>query len=144
MEEIQSDDNSSNSIKSWPMDERPREKLIKEGEHRLSNTELLAILLRTGNKGQSAVELSRAILSKFKTFRGISQVDIPALKETKGLGNAKIAQIRAAIEIGRRFKEEEMKEERPKITSSKDVVELRRIRLCGRFFIKLCKIMQFQ
>ena len=111
-------------IKSWPKDERPREKLLKNGERSLSNSELLAILLRTGTKGQSAVELSRVILQKFKTFRAMSHTDLRAWKEFKGLGLAKIAQIKAAIEIGRRFREDETKEQRPQIKSSHDVVEI--------------------
>lgn len=53
------------SIKNWPKDDRPREKLFKEGEHKLSNTELLAILLRSGVKGQSAIDLARKIIQKF-------------------------------------------------------------------------------
>lgn len=58
-----------NATKNWPEDERPREKLFKAGEHTLRNTELLAILLRSGVEGQSAIDLSRKILSKFKTLR---------------------------------------------------------------------------
>ena len=115
---------SFSGIKSWPKDDRPREKLLKEGEHRLSNTELLAILLRSGVKGQSAIDLARKILQKFKTIRNMSHTDLSHWKEFKGLGIAKIAQIKAAIEIGRRFKEEEIKENKPKIKSSKDVVEI--------------------
>lgn len=112
------------SIKNWPKDDRPREKLLKNGEHTLSNTELIAILLRSGVKGQSAIDLSRKILSKFKTFRDMSHTDIRDWKEFKGLGQAKIAQIRAALEIGRRFREDEVKENQPKINSSKDIVDI--------------------
>jgi len=111
-------------IKSWPKDDRPREKLFKEGEHKLSNTELLAILIRSGVKGQSAIDLARKIQQKFKTFRNMSHTDIRDWKELKGLGQAKIAQIKAAIEIGRRFKEDEVKENQPKINSSKDAVDI--------------------
>jgi DNA repair protein RadC len=110
------------SIKNWPKDDRPREKLFKEGEHKLSNTELLAILLRSGVKGQSAIDLARKIIQKFKTFRNLSHTDIRDWGSFKGLGVAKIAQIKAAIEIGRRFQEEEIKENKPKIKSAKDVV----------------------
>jgi DNA repair protein RadC len=110
-------------IKNWPKDDRPREKLFKEGEHKLSNTELLAILLRSGVKGQSAIDLARKIIQKFKTFRNLSHTDLSQWQEFKGLGQAKIAQIRAAIEIGRRFQEEEIKQNKPKIKSAKDVVE---------------------
>ncbi len=107
-------------IKNWPKDERPREKLFKSGEHRLSDTELLAILLRSGTKGQSAIDLARRIIKEFKTFRNMSHTDIRRWKEFKGLGQAKIAQIKAAIEIGRRFREQEIKEKKIKITCAKD------------------------
>jgi len=110
------------SIKSWPKDDRPREKLLKNGEHRLSNTELLAILIRSGVQGQSAIDLARQILQKFKTFRNMSHTDIRDWEEFKGLGEAKIAQIKSAIEIGRRMAEEKI-EEKTKIKSSKDVIE---------------------
>jgi len=57
------------SIKKWPKNERPREKLFKHGEHTLTNAELLAILFRTGAKGMSAVDLGRQVMEHFKTFR---------------------------------------------------------------------------
>ena len=115
---------STSGIKSWPEEDRPREKLLRDGEHKLSNTELLAILLRTGVKGDSAIDLARKIIGKFKTFRNMAHTDMSMWKEFKGVGKAKIAQIRAAIEIGRRFKEDEAKENKPKIKSSKDVSEI--------------------
>jgi DNA repair protein RadC len=113
---------SLSGIKSWPEEDRPRERLLKNGEHKLSNTELLAILLRSGTKGQSAIDLSRKLIQKFKTFRNMSHTDLSQWKEFKGLGLAKIAQIKSAIEIGRRFKEEEIKESRQRIQSAKNVV----------------------
>jgi len=112
------------SISAWPKEDRPREKLLRNGEHTLSKSELLAILLRTGVEGVSAVDLARKILQKFKTFRNLSHTDLSQWKEFKGLGTAKIAQIKAAIEIGRRFREDEVKENQPKINSSKDVVDI--------------------
>lgn len=111
------------SIKHWPKDERPREKLFKSGEHTLSNTELLAILLRSGVEGQSAIDLSRKILSKFSTFREMSHTDIREWREFKGLGQAKIAQIKAAIEIGRRFLAEN-KSSKGKVKGSRDIADL--------------------
>lgn len=81
-------------IKSWPKDDRPREKLLKNGERSLSNSELLAILLRTGVKGQSAIDLARKIIDRFGTFRNMSHSDNRNWKEFKGLGSAKIAQIK--------------------------------------------------
>lgn len=111
------------AICNWPKDERPREKLLKFGEHTLTSAELLAILLRSGTKGNSAVDLGRKILQKFKNFRNMSHTDISQWRELKGLGNAKITQIKAAIEIGRRFLTEEKKIE-GKVTSSKEVADL--------------------
>ncbi len=112
-----------NGIKNWPRDERPREKLFKFGEHTLSDSELLAILLRTGSKGQSAVALARNIIQEFKSFRNMSHTDIRRWKKIKGLGQAKIAQIKSAIEIGRRFRKEKIKK-KPKITSAREVVDI--------------------
>jgi len=112
------------SIRHWPTEDRPREKLLKNGEDNLSNSELLAILIRTGVKGKSAIDLARKILHKFKTFRNMSAADLLQWKAFKGLGIAKIAQIKAALEIGRRFREVETKEDRTQIKSSKDIVEI--------------------
>lgn len=111
------------AIKNWPKDERPREKLFKSGEHTLSNAELVAILLRSGTRGQSAIDLARKILSKFKTFRDMSHTDIRDWKELKGLGQAKIAQLKAAIEIGRRFLSEN-KQPKEKVNGSRDIADL--------------------
>jgi|LSQX01.2.fsa_nt_gb DNA repair protein RadC len=116
-------ENERSAIKYWPDDEKPREKLLKLGEHNLSNTELLAILLRTGVKGESAVELARRVLQKFKTFRNMSHTSLSQWKGIKGLGEAKICQIKAAIEIGRRFREIELSEKKPKISRPADVVK---------------------
>ncbi len=115
--------NAPRGIKSWSKDDRPREKLLRYGEHKLSNAELLAIILRTGVKGTSALDLARIILAKFKTFRNMSHTDKRNWKELKGLGSAKIAQIKSAIEIGRRMAEEQH-EKRIKIRSSNDAVKL--------------------
>lgn len=113
-----------NGIKSWPKDDRPREKLLKNGESSLSNSELLAILLRTGVRGQSAIDLARKIIDKFGTFRNMSHSDDRSWKEFKGLGSAKIAQIKAALEIGRRFREDEAAVGKQKIRSVKDAVDI--------------------
>jgi len=115
--------NYENSIKNWPDDERPREKLLRFGEHTLTDTELLAILLRTGVKGTSAVDLARRIMQKFGLFRNMSHTSIKKWKDIKGLGNAKICQIKAAIEIGRRFREKEMLEEKTRVSKPEDVID---------------------
>jgi len=110
-------------IATWPEEDRPREKLLKFGEHTLTTSELLAVLLRSGVKGESAVDLGRKIMKKFKTIRQMSHTDISQWKELKGLGDAKIAQIKAAIEVGRRFMTEERKTE-GRVESSKEVADL--------------------
>lgn len=118
------EENKKSGIKSWPSDDRPREKLLKKGANTLSNSELLAILLRTGVKGSSAIDLARLIVEKFGTFRNMNQTDARDWKEFKGLGPAKIAQIQAALEIGRRFREVEVNNSKQKIASAGDVVSI--------------------
>lgn len=114
----------NSGIKSWPVDDRPREKLLKKGASALSNSELLAILLRTGVKGTSAIELARNIFKKFGSFRGMAHTDTRDWKEFKGLGGAKIAHIQAALEIGRRYQQEPSATGKQKIGSAKDIVDL--------------------
>ncbi len=110
-------------LKYWKDEEKPREKLLKVGEHNLTDTELLAIILRSGTKGQTAIDLARKIIDKFGSFRNMSQVSLSNFKEIKGLGIAKICQIKAAIEIGRRMAEKEMIEKKIKINSPDQVVK---------------------
>lgn len=117
-------ESKATGIKSWPVDDRPREKLLKKGAGALSNSELLAILLRTGTNGTSAIDLARKILKKFSTFRDMAHTDTRDWKEFKGLGGAKIAHIQAALEIGRRFREDEVGTGKQKISSSKDIVDI--------------------
>lgn len=116
--------NNSSSIKNWPEDDRPREKLLKKGAGALSNSELLAILLRTGTNGTSAIDLARTVLKKFGTFRNMAHTDTRNWKEFKGLGSAKIAHIKAALEIGRRFREDEASTGKQKILSAKEIVDI--------------------
>jgi len=90
----------------------------------LSNSELLAILLRTGTKGTSAIDLARNILKKFGSFRNMSHTDARDWKEFKGLGGAKIAHIQAALEIGRRYRQDDVSTGKQKITSARDIVDI--------------------
>ncbi|MFA4992321.1 MAG: DNA repair protein RadC [Candidatus Omnitrophota bacterium] len=111
------------SIKKWPKDERPRERLFKYGEHTLTNAELLAILFRTGAVGLDAVGLGRQVMSYFKTLRNMNHVDVRELRKFKGMGDAKIAQLKASFEIARRFMCER-KEGSDVIKSPKDAADL--------------------
>jgi len=112
------------AINNWPKEDRPREKLIKNGEHTLSDTKLLAIILGTGTKGESALDLARRMLRVFKTFRQIGQADLFRWKGSRGLGEAKISQIKAVVEIAKRFNEEKIREKRLKIKSSRDAANI--------------------
>jgi len=112
------------AIKNWPEDDRPREKLLKKGAKSLSNSELLAILLRTGTTGTSAIDLARTVMKKFGTFRNMAHTDTRDWDDFKGLGSAKVAHIQAAIEIGRRFREDEVSAGKQKVSSAKDIVDI--------------------
>jgi DNA repair protein RadC len=118
------DKSKAAGIRNWPRDDRPREKLLMKGAGALTNSELLAILLRTGIKGTSALDLARRIIEKFGTFRNMSHTDLREWKLFKGLGPAKIAQIKAALEIGRRFREDEVLSIKQKIASAQDLVNM--------------------
>lgn len=118
------------TIKGWPKDERPRERLLKHGEQYLTDSELLAILLRTGTRGESALDLAKIILRKFVDFRGMIHTDYRSWKEIKGVGDAKIAQIKAAIEIGKRLSSTESNG-KISIGNGEDVFNLLKSRLRG-------------
>lgn len=119
------------AIRDWPEGERPRERLVAEGSRRLTNAELLGIVLRTGSRGESAVDLARTLLREWEGLAGLEAADPAALGETKGVGPAKIAQMKAALELGRRLLAEVERQSRPRIASSKDVLELLAPRLRG-------------
>jgi DNA repair protein RadC len=109
------------AIINWPEDERPRERLLKLGAENLSNTELLAIILRVGSNGKSAIDMARELMNEYQTFRNIDSKSFAELKR-KGLGIAKIAQIKAAIEIGKRFLNDKSLT-KVKVETSKDIVD---------------------
>lgn len=110
-------------ISEWPLTERPREKVIRDGPHTLSDAELLAILLRLGTPGASAVDLARTVLAHFGGFRRMADVDHAEWRKIKGLGTAKTASLIAAIEIARRFWAEPSAPSVP-IKSAMQVVDL--------------------
>ncbi|MHC6228055.1 RadC family protein [Pseudomonas sp. X10] len=90
------------SIRDWPLMERPREKLLEQGAASLSDAELLAIFLRTGVSGLSAVDLARNLLGRFGGFRGLLEADRKDFNRGLGLGTAKYAQLQAIMELARR------------------------------------------
>lgn len=97
------------SIRDWPEAERPREKLLEQGAAALSDAELLAIFLRTGVTGCSAVELSRRLLSEFGGLRALLEADLASFCGHLGLGVAKYAQLQAVLEMGRRHLAERLR-----------------------------------
>lgn len=100
-----------NRIKDLPEDQRPREKLLKYGAEKLTDAELLAILLRTGIKGKSAIEMAEEILeSAGGTFKGLAGEDTDEITKISGIKNAKVVTIAAVLEISRRVSMQILKE----------------------------------
>ena len=97
------------AINEWPEDDRPREKLLARGPESLSDAELLAIFLRTGTKGKSAVDLARVLLAKFGSLAGLIGASREAFCAVPGLGSAKYAQLQAATDLARRALAAELK-----------------------------------
>ncbi len=96
------------AITDWPASERPRERLLQQGPEALSDAELLAIFLRTGVTGKSAVDVARGLLARFGGLRELLSASREVLCEAPGLGEAKYAQLQAALEIGRRHLSEKL------------------------------------
>lgn len=94
------------SIKDWPDADRPREKLLQRGASALSDTELLAIFLRVGVRGSSAVDLARNMLKEHGGLRQLLELDEAKFCATRGLGQAKYVQLQAVLELARRYLEE--------------------------------------
>jgi DNA repair protein RadC len=101
------------SIKEWPKQERPREKLIQQGAESLTDSELLAIFLRTGCKGMDVVSLSRQLLTEFGSLRSLFSASEIHFCEHKGLGQAKYVQLQAVLEMSRRYLQETLEKGEP-------------------------------
>jgi DNA repair protein RadC len=115
-------------ITDLPEDQRPRERLIQHGPENLSDAELLAIILRTGNGKLSAIDLAHYLLNHCHGFRGLDTISIDELCEIRGVGPAKAAQIKAALAIGRKVAGEKLPE-RQHIQTSRDVFDYLHARL---------------
>ena len=112
------------SIKNWSQDDRPREKLLAKGKSTLTDAELVAILIGSGNRNESAVTLCKRILASVdNNLNALSKLSVKQLMTFKGIGEAKAISIVAALELGRRRRGEEALEKK-KITSSSAVFEL--------------------
>jgi DNA repair protein RadC len=117
------------AISDWPEGERPRERLLSKGPGSLSDAELVAVLLRTGMRGKSAVELARDILAEFGGLGSLLAAGT-ALTQVKGLGAAKTAQFIATLELARRAMDERLKE-RAALTSPTAVRDYLRLTLAA-------------
>ena len=114
---------TSNSIKNWAVDDRPREKLLTKGASSLSDSELIAILISNGYKEKSAVELAKEILRLGNNnLNELGKLSIAAFQKIKGIGEAKAITIAAALELGRR-RHAGMPLEKTVITTSKQIAE---------------------
>jgi DNA repair protein RadC len=118
------------AITDWPVQERPRERLLALGPASLADAELVAILLRTGVKGMSAVELARQLLARFGSVSALLEAGSRGV-EMPGLGVAKLAQLKAAFELARRALREEISS-RDALNSSRAVRDYLRLTLAGR------------
>ncbi len=118
------------TIKQWPEDERPRERLLRYGSGHLSDAQLLAIILRTGGHGISALGLARELLSRFDSLRAVEEASSAELGKIKGMGTAKTAQLKASFELGKRLLSEKKEKGKP-LLNSKDVYEYYSPRLYG-------------
>lgn len=130
----------TSTIKSWRSDDQPRERLLKNGANSLSDAELLAILIKHGTQGVSALDIGRMLLQRFPTLTDIATRDISELKSFRGMGLVKAVTLAAAFEIGRRVQAEPFSSKRP-IRSPQDVAHLYIPRLRGvrqeRFYVLL-------
>jgi len=116
------------AISDWPAGERPRERLLAQGAGALSDAELLAVILRTGMPGKSAVDLGRELLAAFKDIAGLFAADLSGVK---GLGPAKRAQFEAAMELARRCLKEDLRSASA-LTSPGAVRDYLRLAIAGR------------
>ncbi len=117
-------DENYSTIKSWAEDDRPREKMLLKGKSALSDAELIAILIGSGSKNVTAVDLAMQILKESNdNINELSRLTIKDLMKFKGIGEAKAITIAAALELGRRRREEEAYNKK-KITSSKDAFDV--------------------
>ena len=109
-------------IREMPQQERPREKLLARGADALTNPELIAILLRTGRRGQNVVEVARELFDKYKSFAELSRCTPNELKKIKGIGPAKALELVAAFNLGKRFAAERLNQQ--KLDSPELIYEL--------------------
>jgi len=120
---ISSEAQSNLTLRDIPEQDRPRERMLREGVQALSDAELLAVLLRTGTMNESAVALAQRVLKEAGGLRHIPDMSVPEMTRVKGIGKAKALQIHAGIELGRRLSQLRQGD-KPVIRSPRDAAEL--------------------
>ena len=119
------------AITDWPPDDRPREKLLRKGVDALSDAELVAILLRTGVRGTSAVDLARGMLARFGSLTALLAAEVTVLTSSPGVGAAKYVQLQAVLELARRALREAL-DHGSALNSPQAVRDYLRLKLQGR------------
>ena len=134
-------ESGKNTIKCWAEDDRPREKLLLKGTTALSDAELIAILIGSGNREESAVELSQRIMQHtFGNLIELSKLAIPDLMKFKGIGEAKAISIVAALELGKRRRRADM-HDKMQITKSDHAFEILQEQLASSSFEQFAAIL---
>ena len=129
------------TVRDLPLSERPRERLLKLGSEALSAQEILALILGRGIKGESVMVTSQKLLSRFGNLKGIADASVEELSEIKGVGLAKAAQIKAALELSKRLEGDADDKQKPVVKSPEDVVNIVKSQLKGKkkeHFLVLC------
>ena len=129
------------TVHDLPLSERPRERLLKLGSEALSAQEILALILGRGTRGESVMVTSQRLLSKFGNLKGIASASMEELTQINGIGPAKAAQIKAAVELSKRLESSADEGQKPALKSPEDVVNIVRGQLKGKkkeHFLVLC------
>jgi DNA repair protein RadC len=129
------------TVRDLPVNERPRERLLRLGSEALSAQEVLALILGRGVKGESVIDTSQKLIRRFGSLKGVANASVEELTQTKGIGPAKAAQIRAALELSRRLEADAGDRPKPVLKSPDDVAAEVRRQLKGKkkeHFVVLC------
>jgi DNA repair protein RadC len=129
------------TVHDLPLSERPRERLLKLGSEALSAQEILALILGRGVKGESVMATSQKLIIRFGNLKGVANASVEELTQIKGIGPAKAAQIKAALELSRRLETDISETSQPMLKSPEDVAAVVRSQLKGKkkeHFLVLC------